>query len=135
MLRNVYSSHVFSQSMSALRSLSTASAKPRSKLSVVLGKHTQRTHILASMRTCYAPSASLRQPRTHVWRAFSSGDKKTGAEKEGGDGDPKDGSEETQIVLTPGQKVVAYSRLSMWAVVFAFASVCAYYIGRELFPT
>lgn len=134
MLRNVYSSHVISQSMSTLRFLSTASTKPRSKLTVALGKHTQRTHILASMRTCYAPPASLRQPRNQVFRAFSSGDKKNGAEKEGGDG-PKDGSEETQIVLTPGQKVVAYSRLSMWAVVFAFASVCAFYIGRELFPT
>lgn len=40
-----------------------------------------------------------------------------------------------EIVLTPGQKVVAGTRLTMWAGVFAFASVCAYYIGKELMPS
>ena len=43
--------------------------------------------------------------------------------------------DETQLVLTPGQKVVAYSRLGLWAGIFAFACVCAYYIARELFPS
>jgi hypothetical protein len=47
----------------------------------------------------------------------------------------EDGSEETQIVLTPGQKVVAYSRLGMWAGIFAFACACGYYILKELVPT
>ena len=40
-----------------------------------------------------------------------------------------------EIVLTPGQKVVAGTRLTMWAGVAVFASVCAYYIGKELIPT
>jgi hypothetical protein len=44
-------------------------------------------------------------------------------------------AEETQIVLTPGETVVAASRLGMWAVIAVFAAGCAYYIGRELIPT
>ena len=40
-----------------------------------------------------------------------------------------------EIVLTPGEKVVAATRLGMWLGIGAFASVCAYYIGKELFPT
>ena len=40
-----------------------------------------------------------------------------------------------EIVLTPGQTVVAASRLTMWVGIFGFACACAYYIGRELFPT
>jgi len=40
-----------------------------------------------------------------------------------------------EIVLTPGEKVVVGSRLFFWSGAFAFASVCAFYIGRELLPT
>jgi mitochondrial import inner membrane translocase subunit TIM21 len=40
-----------------------------------------------------------------------------------------------EIVLTPGEKVVAATRLSMWLGILAFASMCAYYIGKELLPT
>ncbi|KAL9188092.1 hypothetical protein ACHAXT_006470 [Thalassiosira profunda] len=48
-----------------------------------------------------------------------------------------DGGEPTsqEIVLTPGEKVVAGTRLTLWAGALAFASVCAYYIGKELLPT
>lgn len=52
--------------------------------------------------------------------------------------DPKnnsDGEETKEIVLTPGQKVAAASRLTMWAGIFAFACGCAYFIGKELIPT
>ena len=42
--------------------------------------------------------------------------------------------ESSEIVLTPGQKVVAGTRLTMWAGAFALASVCTYFIGKELFP-
>jgi hypothetical protein len=41
----------------------------------------------------------------------------------------------SELVLTPGEKVVVASRLTFWAGVAAFASVCAYYIIRELVPT
>lgn len=40
-----------------------------------------------------------------------------------------------EIMLTPGEKVVAGTRLFVWAGAAAFASVCAYYIGKELLPT
>jgi import inner membrane translocase subunit TIM21 len=40
-----------------------------------------------------------------------------------------------EIVLTPGQKVAAASRLTMWTGIFGFACVCAYFIGKELIPT
>ena len=46
-----------------------------------------------------------------------------------------DGSESQELVLTPGEKVVAGTRLTVYAGLFALASVCAYYIGKELFPT
>ncbi|KAL3762478.1 hypothetical protein ACHAWU_008181 [Discostella pseudostelligera] len=55
----------------------------------------------------------------------------TGSEG-GGSDDP---SSSTEIVLTPGEKVVATTRLFFWAGAFTFASMCAYYIGKELIPT
>jgi import inner membrane translocase subunit TIM21 len=68
------------------------------------------------------------------WRAFASQSKqdppKKGASSGSGDGDAT-----SELVLTPGQKVVAASRLGLWAGVAAFALACAYYIGRELIPT
>jgi hypothetical protein len=40
-----------------------------------------------------------------------------------------------EIVLTPGEKVVATTRLFFYAGALTFASMCAYYIGKELLPT
>ena len=37
-----------------------------------------------------------------------------------------------EMVLTPGEKVVAGTCLLFWAGALSFASVCAYYIGKEL---
>ena len=52
---------------------------------------------------------------------------------------PKDnnnnGDDTKEIVLTPGQKVAAASRLTMWAGIFGFACACAYFIAKELIPT
>lgn len=68
------------------------------------------------------------------WRALSSDTKKEQKSSEGGtDGDGDDDTKE--IVLTPGEKVVAASRLGMYAGLFGFACACAYFIGRELIPT
>lgn len=50
---------------------------------------------------------------------------------EGGEGEPTS----QEIVLTPGEKVVAGTRLAFWAGALAFASVCGYYIVKELLPT
>jgi hypothetical protein len=52
--------------------------------------------------------------------------------KEGAD---KDGSDTKEIVMTPGEQVAAASRITMWFGISIFASVCAYYIGKELIPT
>jgi import inner membrane translocase subunit TIM21 len=40
-----------------------------------------------------------------------------------------------ELVLTPGEKVVVGTRLFFWAGALAFASVCGYYIIKELLPT
>jgi len=47
---------------------------------------------------------------------------------------PKDETSQ-ELVLTPGEKVVAGTRLTMYAGMFALAGCCAYYIGKELLPT
>lgn len=52
------------------------------------------------------------------------------------DGDGKqESSDSNEIVLTPGETVVAVSRLTMWAGIAVFATACAYYIAMELIPT
>jgi hypothetical protein len=45
-----------------------------------------------------------------------------------------DEADTKEIVLTPGEKVVVAGRLGLWMGIAAFASVCAYYIGKELMP-
>ena len=62
------------------------------------------------------------------YRFLSSDNNKKNALKEEGDDD-------TELALTPGQQVVAVSRLGMWAGIAVFAAGCAYYIGKELLPT
>lgn len=46
-----------------------------------------------------------------------------------------DGSDSNEIVLTPGEKVVVGTRLTMWGGAAVMAGFCAYYAGKELFPT
>lgn len=64
-------------------------------------------------------------------RSLSSQSKEEPPKNNDGGSDP----ETTEIVLTPGQKVAAASRLTMWAGIFTFACACAYFIGKELIPT
>lgn len=55
-----------------------------------------------------------------------------------GGGDSKGGGEDpttNEIVLTPGQKVAAGTQLTLWFGAFVAAVTCAYYIGKELFPS
>lgn len=49
----------------------------------------------------------------------------------------KEGEESTadEIVLTPGEKVVAATRLGWYLGLAGFAAACAYFIGKELIPT
>jgi import inner membrane translocase subunit TIM21 len=51
-------------------------------------------------------------------------------------GDPNaDGADRNDIVLTPGEKVAAGTRLTMFAGAAVFACICGYYIVSELIPT
>lgn len=71
-----------------------------------------------------------RQPKlvSSQWRCLSE-ESKTKQKKENETSDSK------EIVLTPGEQVVAATRLGMWGGIFAFACVCGYYIVKELMPT
>lgn len=51
------------------------------------------------------------------------------------DNNNKEEEETRELLLTPGQKVIEYSRLAFWAGVAAFGLACAYYIVLELFPS
>lgn len=61
-------------------------------------------------------------------------DKKS-SEKAKNESGSEDGADRNEIVLTPGQKVVAGTRLTMYAGAAVFAGFCAYYIAKELLPT
>jgi hypothetical protein len=67
-----------------------------------------------------------------TWRCLSSDTGKSGNDNKGGE---TTGEDRKDIVLTPGQKVVAASRATMWIGILAFASVCGFYIVKELLPT
>jgi import inner membrane translocase subunit TIM21 len=76
---------------------------------------------------------SLHPPRPAqpiIWRALSSDTKPEPSKY-----DADDDNDKKEIVLTPGQQVVAASRLGLWVSIGVFACACAYYIGKELIPT
>lgn len=82
-----------------------------------LQQHTISQHVLAPLVT------------TIGLRSLSSQAKEEPPKSNGDDPNTK------EIVLTPGQKVAAASRLTMWAGIFAFGCACAYFIAKELIPT
>jgi len=63
----------------------------------------------------------------------SGGQTSSSAADGGGEEPPPPTSQE--MVLTPGEKVVVGTRLFFWSGALAFASVCGYYIVKELMPT
>lgn len=69
----------------------------------------------------------------NVRRNSSTSDNKTKAEGQANKVDAE--SDTKEIVLTPGETVVAASRLTLWAGIAVFAAACAYYIIMELIPT
>jgi len=82
------------------------------------------------------PSSYLYGRQTIGLRFLSSSDSNKGSKEAIEDSSTKeDGETSNEIVLTPGQQVVAATRLGMWAGILLFASACAYYIGKELFPS
>lgn len=64
-------------------------------------------------------------------RRFTTEKKKA---ESGGENNKDVHGKEGSLVLTPGEKVAAGSRLLVWGGVGVFASVCAYYIVSELNP-
>lgn len=116
----------------------SATALKRSTIKLVFeNTKPQYSSVLCSLVVSNSRSLRLRARGSgsrNAYRALSS-DTSSKQEKSEGASKAEDGSDETQIVLTPGQKVVAYSRLGMWSGILAFACACAYYIGRELFPS
>ena len=87
-----------------------------------------RRHVLGSQ--ALPPIAStFRLQNTFYARAFSS--------KSNDEGKKKEGDENTtdEIVLTPGEKVVAATRLGWYLGLAGFAAACAFFIGKELIPT
>mmetsp|Transcript_24297 Transcript_24297/g.59505 ORF Transcript_24297/g.59505 Transcript_24297/m.59505 type:complete len:249 (+) Transcript_24297:41-787(+) len=108
----------------------------RSAASLTL-RHSRRavnSSLLQDMsRSNYLLSQSqLRARSSNFLRTLSTKAKEEPPKKKGG----KEGDDDpNEIVLTPGETVVAVSRLGLWAGIFGFACACAYYIGRELIPT
>jgi hypothetical protein len=107
----------------------------RSALST--GLRSQHAVVFAAARRAAIPNnqhralsklTSLSSSRQLIgYRFLSSSDKPPKGEKKEDDAN--------EIMLTPGEQVVAASRLTMWAGIGVFALVCAFYIGKELIPT
>lgn len=85
-----------------------------------------------TMSTFLRQQQRQQQPQIVGRRFLSSESPKGGSAKQDSQKTPDD---ENSIMLTPGEKVVAASRLTVWAGAAVFAAICAYYIGRELIPT
>jgi hypothetical protein len=96
----------------------------RSLLTVVLpnGKHLQRQSIRSQWRTLSSDTQK-------------SSDTKTSDKNDANKTEADSTSDSKEIVLTPGEQVVAATRLGMWGGIFVFACVCGYYIVKELMPT
>lgn len=73
----------------------------------------------------------------HVCRSRGAMSARALSSKPGNEEKKKEGDESTtdEIVLTPGEKVVAATRLGWYLGLAGFAAACAYFIGKELIPT
>ena len=106
------------------------------KIRLIAGNNHGGTDLVTSL--VMPRQAVLVRPTNHQWRAFSSESNKSDSsttKQEGSGGNNNSDDDMKEIVLTPGEKVVAASRLGMWAGILAFACACAFYIGKELLPT
>lgn len=125
-------------SSSSSRSFSTSRAAARAATSsarlVLQTPRLQRGLLVTSSRhVCLPTPASW---STGSLRALSSGGETKSSQKQSSSKNKEGGEDDAnELVLTPGEQVVLASRLTMWAGIAAFASVCAYFIIRELMPT
>jgi hypothetical protein len=88
-----------------------------------------------TMTTFLRQQQQRQQQPQIVGRRFLSSESPKGGGGSAKQDNQKTPDDENSIMLTPGEKVVAASRLTVWAGAAAFAAICAYYIGRELIPT
>lgn len=130
-----------------LRSAANLSLRQGSRVTVAAtGRSVFRLAPSAAGKSWLQQPQELRfGPNAHWSRALSSSpggssgkeesSSSSSSSKKGAGGDVGDDDATKEIVLTPGQKVVAASRLGMWAGILGFALVCGYYIAKELIPT
>mmetsp|Transcript_14348 Transcript_14348/g.31089 ORF Transcript_14348/g.31089 Transcript_14348/m.31089 type:complete len:287 (-) Transcript_14348:321-1181(-) len=85
-------------------------------------------------RSNYNPAVATRMARS-TSSSTSNNQKDKSSQSTSTEGGAEQEPMSQEMVLTPGEKVVAGTRLFFWAGAAAFASVCAYYIGKELLPT
>lgn len=116
-----------------LRSAANFSLRQSSRAALALTSRSSAVRLAPMGGKSWLQPGELRLPQNLHWsRALST-------QSNGGKEDPskgKEGDDDTkEIVLTPGQQVVAASRLTMWVGIFGFALVCGYYILKELIPT
>ena len=98
--------------------------------------HVNHVSVSAASSSLAMSRNGIRNVRdSNALRALSSSSSSNNNNKKEYQDPNTDGSERQDLVLTPGQKVVAGTRLTLFAGAALFASFCAYYIGRELFPT
>lgn len=130
MLRSAAS--LSSSRISSIRLVSIKSSCQRSFSNQVSFPLTRVRVSNTAKKTCRPSSMTILQ--TPARRTLSSNNNSKPPPPKGESGA---GAEETtqELVLTPGQKVVAGTRLTMYAGMFALAGICAYYIGKELLPT
>ncbi|KAL3772621.1 hypothetical protein ACHAW5_006519 [Stephanodiscus triporus] len=88
----------------------------------------------ASSSSFSSPSSSFVRSSSSSSSSPSNGDKSGGQSSSSADGEQQTPTSQ-EIVLTPGEKVVVGTRLFFWSAALAFASVCGYYIVKELLPT
>ena len=111
------------------RQVSSSTTNPtllsgRSSSSSLLSKYNRYSIHLSIHRNANANA-------NHIRALSSSSSSNKNSNKTDSQKDPNNDA----LVLTPGQKVVAGTRLTLYASAFLFGSFCLYYIAKELIPT
>ncbi|KAL3823571.1 hypothetical protein ACHAXA_002912 [Cyclostephanos tholiformis] len=98
--------------------------------------HCPQRRMASLLRPASSSSSSSIRSSSSGSSGGAGGDKSNGHSSTSADAEQQPQPPTSQeIVLTPGEKVVVGTRLFFWSAALAFASVCGYYIVRELMPT
>ena len=96
--------------------------------------HVANQSLKQSFLASHLRSARFQGPKTFT-RPLSDQPPADKSKSQSSQGNDQEQVENSELVLTPGQKVVAASRLSMYLGMGAAAVACLYYIAKELIPT